>query len=83
MPIPIDGKKSSFSVQGVMDIQIKNFTKPVTSEEQDIKLQLPRGFVWKLAEAAKVKDNAYQIPCLNFEHYGQNAYYSVVGFKGS
>ena len=39
----IDGKRSSFSVPGVMDVQIDSFTNPVTGEEQDIKVQLPKG----------------------------------------
>jgi hypothetical protein len=77
----IDGKKSSFSVPGVMDVQIESFTNPVT-EEQDTKVQLPKGFIWKLAEAAKSKIMSITSPSLNFDHSGQNAYYSVVDFKG-
>jgi hypothetical protein len=34
----IDGKKSSFSVPGVMEVQIESFTNPVTGEEQDTKV---------------------------------------------
>lgn len=78
----IDGKKSSFSVPGVMDVQIESFMNPVTGEEQDTKVQLPKGFIWKLAEAAKSKIMRITTPSLSFEHSGQNAYYSVVDFKG-
>jgi hypothetical protein len=38
-----------------MDVQTESFTNPVTGEEQDTKIQLPKGFIWKLAEAAKSK----------------------------
>ena len=51
----IDGKKSSFSVPGVVNVEAESFKNPVTGEEQDTKIQLPNGFVWKLAEAAKSK----------------------------
>ena len=36
--VNIDGKKSSFSVPGVMDVQTESFTNPVTGEEQDTKI---------------------------------------------
>jgi hypothetical protein len=50
--VNIDGKKSSFSVPGVIDVQVENFINPVTGEEQDTKIQLPKGFIFKFAEAA-------------------------------
>jgi hypothetical protein len=54
----IDGKNSSFSVPDIMEVQVKSFTNPVTGEEQDTKIQLPKGIRWKLAEAAgSKKDN--------------------------
>ena len=80
--INIDGKKSSFSVPGVMDVQLESFKNPVTGEEQDTKIQIPKGFIWKLAEAAKSKIMRISTPSLNFEHSGKNAFYSVVEFKG-
>ncbi|MPZ08224.1 MAG: DUF1326 domain-containing protein [Nitrososphaeraceae archaeon] len=80
--VNIDGKKSSFSVPDVMEVQVESFTNPVTGEEQDTKVQLPKGFIWKLAEAAKSKIMRITTPSLNFDHSGQNAYYSVVDYKG-
>jgi hypothetical protein len=78
----IDGKKSSFSVLGVMDVQIESFTNPVTGDEQDTKVQLPKGFIWKFAEAAKSKIMRITTQSLNFDHSGQNAYYSIVDYNG-
>lgn len=78
----IDGKRSSFSVPGVMDVQIDSFTNPVTGEEQDIKVQLPKGPIWKLAEAAKSKIMRITTQSLNFDHSGKNAFYAAVDFKG-
>ena len=78
----IDGRKSSFSVPGIIDVQVENFINPVTGEEQDTKIQLPKGFIFKLADAAKTKVMRILTPNLNFDDSGKNAFYSVVEFKG-
>ena len=65
-----------------MDVQLENFKNPVTGEEQDTKIQIPKGFIWKLAEAAKSKIMRISIPSLNFDDSGKNAFYSIVEFKG-
>ena len=51
----MDGTRSSFSVPGIMDVQLENFINPVTGDEQHTKIQLPKGFIWKIADAAKTK----------------------------
>jgi hypothetical protein len=65
-----------------MDVQTESFTNPVTGEEQDTKIQLPKGFIWKLAEAAKSKIMRITTQSINFDHSGQNAFYALVDFKG-
>ena len=50
----IDGRKSSFSVPGLVNVEVESFKNPVTGEEQDTKIQLPKGLAWKLADAAVV-----------------------------
>jgi hypothetical protein len=78
----IDGKKSRLSIPDVLDVQVESFKNPVTGEEQDTKIQLPKGFIWKLAEAAKSRIMRISTPHLNFDDSGKNAFYSVVEFKG-
>ncbi|MGC1134270.1 MAG: DUF1326 domain-containing protein [Nitrososphaeraceae archaeon] len=80
--VNLDGKRSSFAVPGIMDVQTESFTNPVTGEEQDTKIQLPKGFIWKLAEAAKSKIMRITTPNLNFDHSGQSAFYAVVEYEG-
>ena len=80
--VNLNGKRSSFSVPGIMDVQTESFTNPVTGEEQDTKIQLPKGFIFKLAEAAKSKIMRITTQSLNFDHSGKNAFYAVVDFKG-
>ena len=55
---------------------------PVTGEEQDTKIQLPKGFIWKVADAAKTKIMRILTSNMNFDDFGKNAFYSVVEFKG-
>ena len=51
----VDGTKSSYSVPGSLDVRLENFTNPVTGDEQNVKIQLPKGFIWKIADAAKTQ----------------------------
>jgi hypothetical protein len=79
----VDAKRSSFSVPDHMiDVQLESFVNPVSGEEQDTKLQLPKGFIFKVADAAKTKIMRILTPNFNFDHSGQNAFYAVVEFKG-
>jgi hypothetical protein len=78
----IDGRNSSFSVPGLVNVEVESFKNPVTGEEQDAKIQLPKGLVWKLADVAKSKIMRITSPELNYDHSGKNAFYSVVEFKG-
>jgi hypothetical protein len=80
--IRVDGKKSSFSIPGVIDVQLESFKNPVTGEEQDTKIQLPKGFIWKITDAAKTKVMKIFTPSLNFDHSSKNAFYSVVEYNG-
>jgi hypothetical protein len=78
----IDGKKSSFSVPGIIDVNLESFKNPVTGAEQDVKIQLPNGFIWRLADAAKTSVMKILTKNLNFDDSGQNALVSVVEYKG-
>jgi len=80
--VKIDGTKSSFSVPGVIDVQVEEFRNPVTGEEQETKIHLPKGFIWKIADAAKTRLMRITTPSLNFDDSGKNAFYSVVEYKG-
>jgi hypothetical protein len=78
----VNGTRSSFSVPGIVDVQLENFVDPVTGDEHYAKIQLPKGFIWKLADAAKTKVMKILTPNLNFDHSGKSAFYAVVEFKG-
>lgn len=80
--VKIDCRKSSFSIPSVMDVQLESLKNPMTGEEQDTKIQLPTGFIWKLGDAAKSKMMRITTPNLNFNDAGKNAFYSVVEYSG-
>ncbi|MGQ0796145.1 MAG: DUF1326 domain-containing protein, partial [Nitrosopumilaceae archaeon] len=80
--VRINGTRSSFSIPNVMDVQVEEFRNPVTGEEQETKIHLPKGFIWKIADAAKTKLMRITTPALNFDDSGKNAFYSVVEYKG-
>ena len=80
--VKIDWKRSSFSVPNIMDEQVESFVNPVTGEEQDTRIQTPKGLIWKIAEAAKTKLMRITTPTLNFDDSGKNAFYSVVEYRG-
>lgn len=78
----IDGKRSSFSVPGIIDVQLESFKNPVTGEEQETKIQLPKGFIFKLADAAKTNLMRILTPNMNFDYSGQNALFAQVEYRG-
>ena len=65
-----------------MDVQSESFVNPVTGEEQDTKIQLPKCFIQKFVEAAKTKVMRITTPPLNFDHSGKSAFHSVIDYKG-
>jgi hypothetical protein len=78
----VDGRKSWFKVPGVLDVAVAPFLNPVDASEQDVRLELPKGFIWKWAEACKTTIMKILEPHLSFDHAGRNAFYSVVEFRG-
>ena len=80
--VKIDGKKSSFSVPGILDVHVESFKNPVTGAEQETQINLPQGFIWKVADCAKTRVMKITTPSLNFDDSGKNAFYAVVQHKG-
>lgn len=78
----IDGRKSWFRVPGALEVSLAPHLDPASGKEQDVKLQLPNGFIWKWADACKTSVMNILTPHLNFNHAGQNAFYSVVEYAG-
>jgi hypothetical protein len=79
----IDGKRSSFSVPGELQVELEAFKNPVSGEESETEIVLPKGFIWKQAKACKTKVMRIVSPSLSFDDSGQNAFFCErLTFKG-
>lgn len=79
----IDGKRSSFSVPGELQVELESFRNPVTGEESETELVLPKGFIFRTAQACKSKVMRIVTPNLTFDDSGQNAFYcEKLTYKG-
>jgi hypothetical protein len=79
----IDGKRSSFSVPGVLDVQTEPFKNPVTGEESDTEIHLAKGFIFQKAKACRTKVMRIVSPNLSFDDSGKNAFVTdLLTFKG-
>src|SRR6185295_2074455 len=79
----VDGRRSSFRVAGALEVGMAPFGNPVSGEEQDIRVNLPKGFIWKSVKAAKTSVmRILGTGPLSFDHSGQNAFYARLEFAG-
>src|SRR5882724_12047771 len=49
----VDGRRSAFRVPGVLDVALTPFTNPVSGEVQDVRVNMPKGFIFRTAQAAR------------------------------
>lgn len=78
----VDGKRSRFSVPGVLEVALAPHIDPILGNERDTRVNLPGGFIWTTAQAAKTAVMKILSESLNFDHSGRNSFYSVVEYKG-
>jgi hypothetical protein len=79
----LDGRNSSFSVPGIIDVQTESFKNPVSGEESDTRIKLSKGFIWKESLACKTKKMRIVSPSLTFDDSGKNAFFvETLTFKG-
>jgi hypothetical protein len=74
----IDGCRSSFRVPGACEVELAPFRNPVSGEVQDVRVQLPAGFIWRTAQAARtLVMQLFGGGTLSFDHSGQNAFFAA------
>jgi hypothetical protein len=79
----VDGRRSGFRVPGAVEVAMVPFVNPVSGEEQDVRLNLPKGFIFKTVKAAKTAVmRILGTGPLSFDHAGQNAFYTRLEFAG-
>jgi hypothetical protein len=78
-----DGRRSSFRVAGALEVQLAPFTNPVSGEVQDVRVNLPKGFIFKTVQAARtLVMKLLGTGALSFDHAGRNAFYARLEFAG-
>ena len=79
----VDGRRSHFRVPGALEVAMTPFVNPVSGEEQDVRVNLPKGFIWRSVKAAKTAImRILGTGPLSFDHSGQNAFYARLEFAG-
>jgi hypothetical protein len=80
--IRVDGKRGSFSVPNVLEVQLAPHVDPVSGNEQEVQISLPKGFIWQVANAVKTAVMKITTANLNFDHSGRNAFWTTIEFHG-
>lgn len=79
----VDGARSGFRVPGHIDVALAPHTNPVDGEEQDVRIQMPKGFIFQLAHAFKTRAmRMLGAGVLSFDHTGRNAFVADLTFQG-
>jgi hypothetical protein len=78
-----DGRQSGFRIPGVCEVSLTPHTNPVSGEVQDVRLNLPKGFIFRSAQAARtLVMKLFGMGTLSFDHSGRNAFYARLEFTG-
>ena len=79
----IEGRRSRFRIPNVCEIALAPHTNPVSGEVQDVRLHLPKGFIFRTAQAARsLVMKVLGAGTLSFDHSGKNAFFARVEFQG-
>jgi hypothetical protein len=70
-------------VPGHIEVALAPHTNPVSGEVQDIRVNMPKGFIFRSAQAARtLVMKMLGVGTLSFDHSGQNAFFSRLEFAG-
>jgi hypothetical protein len=79
----VAGRRSAFRVPGAVEVALVPFVNPVSGEEQDVRVNLPKGFIWRSVKAAKTAVmRILGTGPLSFDHSGQNGFYARLEYAG-
>ena len=79
----IDGRRSAFRIPNVCDVALAPHVNPVSGAVQDVRLNLPKGFIFRSAQAARtLVMRLFGTGALSFDHSGKNAFFARLEFQG-
>jgi hypothetical protein len=71
-----------FCALSVLEVRLAPHTDPITGDEHEVMVNLPKGFIFQTAHAVKTAVMRILSPNLNFEHSGRNAFCTTVSYDG-
>ena len=81
--VRIDGRRSAFRIPNVCDVALAPHVNPVSGAVQDVRLNLPKGFIFRNAQAARtLVMRLFGAGTLSFDHSGKNAFFARLEFQG-
>jgi hypothetical protein len=79
----VDGRRTHYRIPGVVEVALAPHTNPVSGEVQDVRLTLPKGFIFRTGQGAKsLVMKLLGMGRLSFDHSGKNAWYARVEYAG-
>ena len=79
----VDGRRSHYRVPNACEVALAPHTDPVSGAVQDVRVNLPKGFIFRTAQAARtLVMKVLGAGALSFDHSGKNAFFARVEFRG-
>ena len=74
--VTLDGKNSSFKVEGVGGATMTPLLNPVSGVPNDVRIVKPGGFIWKDGEIAQSERLVVDLPDISFDVAGRHAVFA-------
>jgi hypothetical protein len=74
----IDGRRSSFQIDGVLDVALTPLKNPVTGEENEVHIVFPKGgLIWNDGDTATTEKMRIDYGELRYEHPQKSSFYAL------
>jgi hypothetical protein len=71
--VTLDGRRSRFSVDGVGESVMTPLRDPVSGEEHEVRVVVPKGFIWREGDVAQGERMRVDLAGIRFDHAGRHA----------
>ncbi len=75
----LDGRNSSFRIEGILEATMSPLKNPVTGEENEVHIIFPKGgLIWNDGDSATTSTMRIDYGDIKFEHPGQNGIFAQI-----
>ena len=75
----VNGRNSSFSIDGILEAKLTPLKNPVTGEENEVHIVFPKGgLIWDDGDSAATSVMKVDQGDIKFDHTGQSAFFAPV-----